>query len=70
MLYAASHKLFETTPLARVREAAAQYVEYVDGNYSAVLSEIKKSGLISDEAKKMLNQAMGEFRLAHKELFA
>jgi F-type H+/Na+-transporting ATPase subunit alpha len=69
MLYAASHKLFEHTPVNKVREAASKFVEYVDGNYVAVLQEIKSKGAVSDEAKKMLNQAMEEFRLAHKELF-
>ena len=70
MLYAAMHKLFELTPVNKVREAASKFVEYVDGNYVAVLQDIKDTGKVSDEAKKMLGQAMEEFRLAHKEFFA
>jgi F-type H+-transporting ATPase subunit alpha len=70
MLYAATHKLFEKTPVARVREGAYQFVDYMDGNYKAVLEDIKKTGQVSDEAKKMLGAAMEEFRLARKEFFA
>ena len=35
-----------------------------------VLKEIKDSGQLNDELKKKLNKAFGEFKLAHKELFA
>ena len=69
MLYAATHKLFAMTPVDKVRLAAAKLIEFLDGNYRAVLDEIKKTGAISDESKKTLNQANEEFRLAHKELF-
>jgi len=70
MLYAAMHKLFEKTPVARVREAAAQFSDYVESNYKALQEEIKTTGKISDEAKKTFGTAMEEFRLAHKEFFA
>jgi F-type H+-transporting ATPase subunit alpha len=70
MLYAAQHKLYATTPISKVRSTAEQFVAFVDGNYAAILSEIKKTGLLSDDSKKTLNQAMEEFRAAHKELFA
>jgi F-type H+-transporting ATPase subunit alpha len=69
MLYAGMHKLFANTPVVKVRAAAQQFVDYVEGNYKAVLEDIKKTGQLSDESKKSLNQAMEEFRLAHKELF-
>ena len=39
-------------------------------NVDQLIADIKKTGQVSDEAKKTLNQAMDEFRLAHKEFFA
>lgn len=69
MLYAAQHKLFETTPIAKVREAASQFVDYVANNHSAVVEEIKKTGQVSEDNKKALGSAMEQFRLAHKDLF-
>jgi F-type H+-transporting ATPase subunit alpha len=69
MLYAGMHKLFEKTPVPRVREAASQFVTYVEGNHKEVLTEIKKTGLVSEDTKKSLGKAMEEFRLAHKEFF-
>jgi len=70
MLYAAMHKLFAEVPVARVREAAAALIEFMDSNHAEILAEIKKSGLLSDDTKLALNKANDEFRLAHKELFA
>ncbi len=70
MLFAATHKFFANTPVDKVRGAAHRLVEFLDGNYRSVLDDIKKTGAISDDAKKMLNQANEEFRLAHKELFS
>ena len=69
MLYAASLKLFGDVPTTRVREAAAGFVTFVDGQYKKVLAEIKKSGQLSDDSKKSLAKATEEFRLAHKDLF-
>src|SRR6185312_5278965 len=69
MLYAATLKLFHDAPVARVREAAHLYIEFVDGQYKSVLAEIKKSGQLSDDSKKSLVKATEEFRLAHAELF-
>ena len=70
MLYAGAHKFFHDVSVAKVRETAARLVEFLDGNYPQALSEIKKTGLMSDDSKKALNKGMEEFRLAHKELFS
>lgn len=70
ILYGAQHKLFEKTPVNRVREAAAQFVDYVDANHRDVLEDIKKTGLVSEDSKKSLGTAMEQFRLARKEFFA
>ncbi|MBI5469906.1 F0F1 ATP synthase subunit alpha [Candidatus Kaiserbacteria bacterium] len=70
ILYAGTHKLFATTPITKVREAAHKLIEFLDGNYAETLAEIKKTGAISEDIKKTLNKANEEFRLAHKELFA
>ncbi len=70
MLYAATLKLFSEVPVARVREAASKYVEFVDAQHKKVLAEIKKSAQLSDDSKKELAKATEEFRLAHPEFFA
>ncbi|MDR3571797.1 MAG: F0F1 ATP synthase subunit alpha [Candidatus Pacebacteria bacterium] len=70
MLYAASLRIFNDTPVARVREAATLFVEYVDAQHKNVFAEIKKSGQLSDDSKKEIAKATEEFRLAHPELFA
>ena len=70
MLFAASHKLFADVAIARVREAAAAFVDYMDGQHKSELEEIKQTGIVSDELKKTLARATEEFRLAHPEFFA
>ena len=69
-LYAAGHAFFLDVPVNKVTEVEKRYVEFLDGQYSKALGEIKKTGLLSDDVKKTLNRAMEEFRLAHPELFS
>jgi len=68
-LFAAVNKLFIDVPLAKVKQAEAQWIEFVNAGYSEVLEEIKKTGAVSDEGKKQLTSAMESFRTAHTELF-
>ena len=68
-LYAAGHAFFLDVPVNKVTEVEKQYIEFLDGQYSKALGEIKKTGLLSEDMKKTLNRAMEEFRLAHPELF-
>ncbi|HWP61308.1 MAG TPA: F0F1 ATP synthase subunit alpha [Candidatus Paceibacterota bacterium] len=70
ILFAAMNQLFAQTPIVRVQEAARSFVEFLDTEYDAVLKGIKDKGVVSDEAKKSLLQAMEEFKLGHKELFS
>ena len=56
-------------PVNKVTEVEKQYIEFLDGQYSKALGEIKKTGLLSEDVKKTLNRAMEEFKLAHPELF-
>ena len=69
MLFAAGAKFFSDVPIAKVRETALSFVQYMDDNHEDALSDIKKTGVISDDSKKTLASGMEEFRLAHKELF-
>ncbi len=69
MLFAAGAKFYSEVPIAKVRETAAAFAQYMDDNHGDALREIKDMGVISDNAKKALASAMDEFRLAHKELF-
>ena len=69
-LYAAVHGLYIEVPLPKVKQAEAQWLEFVNASHSKVLAEIKEEGAISDDGKKELNAAMEAFRNAHKELFA
>ncbi|OGG72705.1 F0F1 ATP synthase subunit alpha [Candidatus Kaiserbacteria bacterium RIFCSPLOWO2_01_FULL_53_17] len=69
-LYAAVHGLFIEVPLSKVKQAEAQWLEFVNASRSEILEEIKKTGKLSDEAKLDLNKATEEFRVAHKELFS
>ncbi|MFZ2887093.1 MAG: F0F1 ATP synthase subunit alpha [Minisyncoccia bacterium] len=68
-LYAAVHKLYADVPLQKVKQAEAQWLEFVNAGYSEVFTEIKETAALSDDGKKKLNGAMEAFRGAHKELF-
>lgn len=70
VLYAGTHAFFADVPVVKVPEVEAQFVTYMEGQHTAVLAEIKKAGLVSDDSKKELGRAMEEFRLAHQELFS
>jgi F-type H+-transporting ATPase subunit alpha len=69
VLYAANNKFFLDVPVAQVTAVEAQFVEFLDGQYSELLEGIQKSGVVSDDAKKTLGKAMEEFRLGHPEAF-
>ncbi len=69
ILYAAGNKFFADVAVAKVTAVEAQLVEYLEGQHSKTLGEIKKAGALSDDLKKALNKAYEEFRLAHPELF-
>ncbi|MDB5238418.1 MAG: atpA [Candidatus Kaiserbacteria bacterium] len=69
-LYAASNKFFLDVPVNRVAETEVLFVEFLDAQYKAMLADIKKTGVLSDDSKKTVTTAMGEFRLAHPEIFS
>lgn len=69
-LFAAVNKLFIEVPLPKVKQAEAQWIEFVSASRSDVFAEIKKTGAVSDDAKLSLTKAMEEFRVAHKEFFS
>src|SRR3989344_2659695 len=69
-IYAANQKFFRDVPVGKVTTVERAYTEFLDSNFSPLLSGIKKSGQLSDDAKKELGKSMEEFRLAHSELFA
>lgn len=68
-LFASVNKLFVDVPMPKVKQAEAQWIEFVNAGFSDVTDEIKKTGAISDEGKKKLITAMETFRTAHKEFF-
>lgn len=68
-IYAANQKLFIQVPVKEVTNAERAFTDFLDVNYSHVLTEIKKTGQLSDESKKSLGEAMENFRNAHAELF-
>lgn len=68
-IYAANLKLFIEVPVNQVTTAEKAFTDFLDSNFSSTLASIKKTGQLSDDAKKELGQAMEEFRSAHKELF-
>jgi len=70
ILYAATHAFFADVAITKVIEVEKQFIEYLDGQHSKTLAEIKKTGTVSEDLKKELNRAMEEFKLAHTELFA
>ncbi|MEK7132986.1 MAG: F0F1 ATP synthase subunit alpha [Patescibacteria group bacterium] len=70
VLYAADQKFFADVATARVSEVEKSLIEFLDGQHSKELAEIKNTGVISDKLKTALNRALAEFRLAHRELFA
>ncbi len=70
VLYAATHAFFADVPVSKVTDVEARFIEYLDGQHSKTLAEIKKTAALSEESKLALNKAMEEFKLAHGELFA
>ena len=68
-LFAAVNKLFIEVPLAKVKQAETQWIEFVGASRNDVLEDIKKTGAVSDDSKLSLTKAMEEFRVAHKEFF-
>jgi F-type H+-transporting ATPase subunit alpha len=70
ILYAATHAFFADVAINKVIEVEKQFIEYLDGQHSKTLAEIKKTGAVSEDLKKELNRAMEEFKLAHTELFS
>jgi F-type H+-transporting ATPase subunit alpha len=69
-LYAASHAFFLDVPVNKVTDVEKRLMDFLDGQYSKTLATIRTTGQLSDDAKKDLNTAMQEFRLAHAELFS
>ena len=69
-IYAANQKFFIDVPVNRVTEVERVFIDFLDGSYAATLAAIKKSGQLSDDAKKELGTAMEEFRAAHGDLFS
>jgi F-type H+/Na+-transporting ATPase subunit alpha len=68
-LFAAVNKLFIDVPLAKVKQAEAQWIAFVNASHGSILKEIKQTGAVSDDSKKTLTGAMESFRVAHNELF-
>ena len=69
-LFAGNNKFFLDVPVNKVSDTEVQFVAFLDAQYKTTLAEIKKTGLLSDDSKKAITTAMGEFRLAHPEVFA
>src|SRR3989344_2549960 len=62
-IYAANQKFFRDVPVAKVTTVERAFTEFLDSNFSSLLAGIKKSGQLSDDAKKELGKSMEEFRL-------
>ncbi len=69
-LFAAVNKLFIDVPVGKVKEAEEKWLGFLNASRSVILEDIKKTGVVSDDAKKELTKAMEEFRMAHKGLFS
>ena len=68
-IYAGNQKFFKDVPVNRVTAVEGAFLEFLDAGYKKTLDGIKKTGQLSDDAKKELGKAMEKFRLAHKEHF-
>jgi F0F1-type ATP synthase alpha subunit len=56
-------------PVNKVVEIERLFVDFLDGQYSSVLNDIKTTGVLSDESMASILKAAEEFKLAHPELF-
>ena len=70
VLYASDQKFFADVSIAKVSEVEKLLIEFLDGQHSKELAEIKNTGVVSDKLKTALNRALEEFKLAHRELFS
>lgn len=68
-IYAANAKFFRDVPVAQVTTVEKAFIEFLDANFSKTLAGIKKTGQLSDDAKKELGEAMETFRAAHASYF-
>ena len=64
-LYAANNKFFHDTPVSKVTSVEAQFIDFLNAEFTKTLAEIRKSGQLSDDSKKQLDKAMEKFKLAH-----
>ncbi len=69
MIFIANKGFLNETPVNKVTEVERLFLDFMDGQYSSVLAEIKKSSQLSDESKEAIIKAGDEFKLAHPELF-
>ena len=69
-IHAANQKFFKDVPVNKVTVVERAFTEFLDASFSATLADIKKTGALSDDAKKKLGKAMEDFRAAHSEYFS
>lgn len=69
-IYAGNAKFFRDVPVNQVTTVEKAFIEFLDANFSKTLAGIKKTGQLSDDAKKELGEAMENFRSAHGEYFS
>jgi hypothetical protein len=69
MIFAANKGMLNSAPVNKVVEIERLFVDFLDGQYSSVLNDIKTTGVLSDESMASILKAAEEFKLAHPELF-
>jgi len=62
ILFAAANGYLDEWPEEAVADYEKQMLEFLEGKYSDILSEIKEKGAISDELEEKMKKALDEFK--------
>ena len=62
ILFAAANGYLDEWPEEAVADYEKQMLEFLESKYSAILSEIKEKGVLSDELQEKLKKALDEFK--------
>lgn len=69
-MYAGINGLFTDVAVENVSEAERRWSEHLQTQHNALLEKIRTTGTLDDEITGTLDEAMGQFKNAHTDLFS
>ncbi len=68
-VYSATSGLYDDAEIEDIQNIEGKLLEFLESQHPDIINEIKNTKDFSDETKERLNNALNEFKEAHKELF-